>query len=194
MYIYNTWQPAQVQAKCMMLYLSYIIRLYIPYRSIGTYSAGLVLCMAQEPKWDNTSMKLLHYQANNFHIKLAFNLSGLLLADHFLAACISTPNICTGLWTTGKCLGRFIHSGQTSRELNVWCMSVLWDFSLFPASDKLFCGLVPSITILVHFIVYLLPTCHPFLRTRDTATLVKNLSKMVGTPQGLLWPPGALNF
>ena len=27
----------------------------------------------------NTSMKLLHYQVNNFHIKLTFNPSGLLL-------------------------------------------------------------------------------------------------------------------
>ena len=38
-------------------------------------------------------------------------------------------------------------------------------------------------TILIHFVVYLLPTpppppSIPFLRTRDTATLVKNLSKM----------------
>ena len=38
---------------------------------------------------NSTNTKLLHYQANNYHTKLAFNLSGLLLVDGFLVLYIN---------------------------------------------------------------------------------------------------------
>ena len=43
--------------------------------------------------WDNANMKLLHYQANNFHIKASFNLLGLFLEDSFLVDYITGSSI-----------------------------------------------------------------------------------------------------
>ena len=84
--------------------------------------------------------------------------------------------------------GLYNHTRRLYRSVNnmevLWGVHTLWTdeqlcvmyvcFVRFhPTSDGLFCGLVPSIAILIHFVVYLLPAPPPLLRTRDTATLVK---------------------
>ena len=125
-------------------------------------------------------MKLLHYQANNFHIKFSFNLSGLLLVDCFLTECQMSAQV---LNSREVFLGVHIYTlDRQQGNLNVMYVCFV-RFQSIPVSDGLFCGLVPSITILVHFVVYPLPTLpppHSAPWTHDPATLVENLSKMVG--------------
>ena len=57
--------------------------------------------------------------------------------------------------------GLCIHSGQMISKAECVMYVCLVRFQSIPASDGLFCGLVPSITILIHFVVYLLPTLPP---------------------------------
>ena len=56
------------------------------------------------------------------------------------------PDVCTGFEQQGSVFGgSYIHSGQTTREPECVMYVCFVRFQSIPASDGLFCGLVPQL-------------------------------------------------
>ena len=136
-------------------------------------------------------MKLLHYQANNFHIKLAFNLSGLLLVGLFSGGLYNHPQTSVQVCEQqGSALG--VHTLWTDEQgaecvmyvcfvrfQSISCLwwAVLWS-GAFSYHSRPFCSLS-----LAHP-----ATPHPsplFENSWYNNTGEKNLSKMAGNSTGI---------